>query len=208
MAVQLNWKGDGSEINPFIVESTNGLVQAFRIKNSNLFISLKNCTLDHVIFDRCKNLLISQSSFNQLVLMTCSNFIIDNCAISDLTIWTSKRNHLRNCSISKISTHLWSRKNIYEDCQLGDESIDAITKGTVPVTSVAKIIPFIILTLGLALSYLIFDALVFPKKFELIDLIGIIIVGSVFIFGVLSWIIVLLTKKHLPNKIISEKDSI
>lgn len=129
------------------------------------------------------------------------------CSVDDFSIDNSNRNHIKNCVINNISTFIFSRNNSFEDCEVKKDIVDATIRRTMLINFIAKSIPFMILTLGLVLSYFIVDLLVFSKKLELFNLMGIIVIGIVFVFVLITWIIVLLSKKEPPplNKIISDK---
>lgn len=207
LSIENRWKGKGTKDEPYIVESTEGFDKEIRIKKPKLFLYIKNLDLQHIMLENCDGFIVEKCNFKTLVLSSCKNFKITGCSVDDFSMDNSNRNYIKNCTITNISNFIFSRKNIFEDCTIKEEIIDAITKRTMLVNFIAKSIPFTILTLGLVLSYLIVDLLVFSKTLKLFNLVGIIIVGIIFVFGLIIWIIVLLTKKRPPplNKLISDK---
>ncbi|MFX0041362.1 MAG: hypothetical protein ACFE8L_00490 [Candidatus Hodarchaeota archaeon] len=204
LAIENRWKGKGTKDELYIVESTNGFDKEIRIKKSKLSLYIKNLDFQYVMFENCDGFILEKCNFKTLVLSSCKNFEITGCSIDDFSMDNSNRNHIKNCTITNVSTFIFSRNNNFEDCTIRKDIVDATIKRTMLINFIVKSIPFTILTLGLVLSYLIVDLLVFSKTLELVNLMGIISVGIVFIFGLVTWIIVLLNKRHPPKKIISE----
>jgi len=170
LAIENRWKGKGTKDEPYIVKSTEGFDKEIRIKKPNLYLCFKTIDFQYIMFEVCDGFILEKCNFKTLVLSSCKNFKIIECSFGDFSMRNSNRNHIKNCTITNISTFLFSRKNNFEDCKIIDDVVNAITKRTMLITSFAKTIPFLILTLGLALAYLVIDTLFFSKKDELINL--------------------------------------
>jgi len=206
LAIENRWKGRGTKDEPYMVESTEGFDNEIRIKKPKLYLNIKNLDFQYVMFENCHSFILEKCNFKTLVLSSCKNFEIKGCTVGDLSMEDSNRNHLKNCTIKNINTFFFSRKNTFEDSTV--KKNDAIIKRTMLITLIAKLIPFTILALSLALFYLVIDTIFFSDNFEVYNLVGIILIGIIFIFGLVTWIIVLLTKRHPPKKISSDKDFI
>lgn len=132
-AVNEKWIGNGTSENPFIIESTHSLSDKSVIKNTSLYILIKNCTFKSLILKKCKNLKFEGCTFEVLALSKCSRITLDNCSFKtnlelryshNLYIQDSHipflifsmcyENRFKTCTINRIYNH-FSRANIFEN---------------------------------------------------------------------------------------------
>ncbi|MFX1488508.1 MAG: hypothetical protein ACFFBI_05130 [Promethearchaeota archaeon] len=142
----LECKGKGTEEDPVIIEPSEDLPKSFKIKNSNLFIIVRDCTLRALNFDSCKNVKLENCEFIQSTLVKCSNFriinltytkklklnfsndiIIEDCNIKRLDIYRSNSNVIRDCNISKLK-HIRSDNNNFKANELPESQKKHIEK--------------------------------------------------------------------------------
>ena len=132
-----NWKGTGTETDPFLVEQGSTLPDIFYLLKVDLFIVLKN--LEFKIFElrECKNVKLQDCSIKTLNLSQSSDILIKKCNILHLNILNSKRNTFDNCKIVPTDVpegrairffDLKSRANIFRNCELDEESKEIISK--------------------------------------------------------------------------------
>lgn len=132
-AMDENWIGNGTLDNPYIIDSTHSFADKSVIKNSSLYILIKNCTFVSFILNRCKNLTFEQCTFEFLALSKSSKITLKNCSFKDsleliyvnnsyiedsfipfLIFSMCYENHFKTCTVTRIYNHS-SRANIFEN---------------------------------------------------------------------------------------------
>ncbi len=132
-AISEQWSGKGTSEDPFIIESSHSFPHQTLLKDSALFILVKNCTFKYLALKRCKHVRFEGCVFAVLQLLKCSEIIITNCTfkmrldlitshdsyirdslIPFLRFGKSYKNHFKACTITQIANH-FSRANIFED---------------------------------------------------------------------------------------------
>lgn len=127
------WIGNGTEENPFIIESTHSFLDQSTIKTSALHIIMKNCNFKTFMLNRCRNIKFEDCVFEYLALSKCSKIKIKSCSfqitlefryshnsyiegshIPFLIFSMCYENHFKTCKITKIYNY-FSRANTFED---------------------------------------------------------------------------------------------
>ena len=93
---EMGWKGTGSQEDPIIIDSINGVVNVVRFKNISKYIMIKN---------------ISQW---KIKLIKCQNIIIENCEIAFLKILGSHHINILNSKILVGTLH-YCRDSIFKN---------------------------------------------------------------------------------------------
>ncbi|MFW9990104.1 MAG: hypothetical protein ACFFC3_15780, partial [Candidatus Odinarchaeota archaeon] len=197
LAQTLNWKGNGTETNPIIVESVERLPQIFSI-TSNLYITIKSCVLDHLILYNCQNISIESCSFNILGILKSSKSQIKNSKISTLNLEYSRNIYFLVCSILKANS-VKSQANIFENCDLSNDTLQSLQESHYELATLAKQLPYIIIAAAFGIVVLTFINISSSTPF------GLYWYLSVFMLAGLVIAFILLSrrqKKYIPNKII------
>ncbi|MFX1281341.1 MAG: tetratricopeptide repeat protein [Promethearchaeota archaeon] len=140
LSVEQNWKGSGTEIDPFIVSSPHPFPEDYNIliKDSNLYIKFNQCTFYSFKIKNCENISFNGCQFNDLsILRSTDTFLTDvnvqylylkssfhinikKSSIISLNLTNSFMNSIKGGSIQKISKmrspdNLIDVKNISEE---------------------------------------------------------------------------------------------
>ena len=127
----LECKGNGTEKNPVMIDSSQILPVVFSIRNSKLHVILRNFTAKQVSlfyvqnakFEECKirGLILFNSNDNKIINSTfrwnlnfndSNNNSIENSSINKIRLNKSNHNRFKNCEISKIKFNQ-SQKNSF-----------------------------------------------------------------------------------------------
>ncbi|MFX0178509.1 MAG: hypothetical protein ACFE85_20030 [Candidatus Hodarchaeota archaeon] len=161
LAKMNNWKGKGSETNPYIVEMGATLPDILYLLKIDLYILFKNCNFKIFELRQCKNVLLQECSFETLNLSASSDIMIKNCSVSRLNILNSNRNTFDCCKIIPIGVpegcavrffDIKSRANIFKNCELDNDSREIISKKNISsdiylLTGLGIIIAFFIISI-------------------------------------------------------------
>ncbi len=140
----LNWHGNGTANDPYIIDSYENFPTELRIYQSTLYISIKNCNLKYFTMKKCKNIILENCAFKSLRLHKCVDIQIENCTLNqklalinchNLKIYDSTipllsfircfENHLKNCSLDQTNNH-FSKGNIFEQIDTPISDFDTI----------------------------------------------------------------------------------
>ncbi|MFW9872715.1 MAG: hypothetical protein ACFFG0_06390 [Candidatus Thorarchaeota archaeon] len=114
----LECKGSGTEDDPVIIEPSADLPKDFIIRNSNLYIHIKNCTIPHLTLEKCKNVMVEGCTLSICVLHKCLNITVKNSSISNfLTVYVSHGNIIEDVTINKLNIH-HSNSNLVKKCKI------------------------------------------------------------------------------------------
>ena len=155
LATTLNWNGNGTENDPIIISSNEGLPQKFAFTSSNLFITILNCNFDYIIFSECKNITLENCSLETLVYIRSLNNLVKRCIISKLRFVFSYENSFNNCSISKLFK-MGSEDNTFEDCTLSDKARKAARTDFLDTTDIMKALRFGVIIGGFITLFYVF----------------------------------------------------
>ena len=127
----LECKGDGTEENPVMIDSSQKLPEVFSIRDSKLHVILRNFTAKQVTlfyvqntkFEECniRGLILFNSNFNKIINSTfkwnlnfndSNNNSVENSSINKIRLNRSNHNRFKNCEISKIKINQ-SQKNSF-----------------------------------------------------------------------------------------------
>jgi len=143
LARTLNWNGKGTETNPIIIESIDGLPQIFSII-ADLYIKIKDCTFDHIILYTCQNISIEHCSFDKLGILKSSKVRVENSTLSNLNLEYSNGNNFSECSIAKVKI-VKSQANVFENCELTNDVAKSLQESQYELANLVKQLPYIIL---------------------------------------------------------------
>ncbi|MFW9988885.1 MAG: hypothetical protein ACFFC3_09540 [Candidatus Odinarchaeota archaeon] len=143
-AKELNWDGSGTESDPIIIESTEGIPSNFEVINSSLYINIHNCKFKNIHIRKCENISINSSEFNYLIIVFSSNLLIrestiknklelaighniilKNNAITLLSMNYCYENEIIDCKIKNIDIK-YSRANLLQENELNYNSLKNI----------------------------------------------------------------------------------
>jgi hypothetical protein len=185
LGAKLNWKGNGSEGDPIIISSSEGIPKKFAIISSTLYIKIVNCTLDYIIISECKNITLEMCSFQTLGLIRSLYNLANNCTISKLRIAFSY-NNFKECSISKV-LNIGSEENLFENCTLTDKAQKSLGKDFLDATDFMKILRFAIIVGGIATIILVFFYFLNKIPLEINMVLSIlIIIGFILVYLLLN----------------------
>jgi len=153
IVIENNWSGQGSEKNPYIIESSfESYLQSTTYINSRYFhIHFKNCNFRNntIFFERCQNIILENCQFSKrvlihdsieitliscsfsdkLTLMKCNNIKIEYSNILSLELDLSYNNYIKNCRIAKLYNYL-SRGNTLKSNDIPSIYLKSFTKGS------------------------------------------------------------------------------
>lgn len=200
LAKTLNWNGKGTESNPIIIESIDGLPQIFSII-ADLHVKIKDCTFDHVILYNCQNISIENCSFNTLGVVKSSKILVKSSTLSNLNLEYSNDNNFKECSIAKAN-NVRSQANIFENCTITNQVKRVLEEGLFELSKVVRQFPYIILAAGFGIAVFTVIHIVKSIPFGLYWYLSLIIFfGLIVVFTFLSKS----QKEYTPNKIISNQ---
>ena len=129
LSKQLQWQGSGTEHDPFIITSSDGLAKEFRVLQSNLYIIFRECNLDIIWLTKTQNIRLENISFKKFILDACQGMGIKGCDIPFLSITDSKDNYFEQTTISAVY-NVRSNANIFKNCQFAEGISSIIAKGS------------------------------------------------------------------------------
>ena len=99
----LNWKGDGTESNPIIIESLEGLNQYLRFKDIKSHIIIRNVELCEFYVQSCQNFSIENCTVYYLWINYCRNVKVEKSTIVNIDMRFSGACTVRNNNFHKDS---------------------------------------------------------------------------------------------------------
>lgn len=128
LSVEHKWKGNGTENDPFIIESSHPFSKddIISIKDSRLNIQFKKCQFDSIKIKKCSNLNFQECQIENLTFNRSSNSSISNCKIKNVSIRASVHINIEDSIINSLNL-LNSFLN-----SIKDGSIQGITKNCSP----------------------------------------------------------------------------
>ena len=112
------WKGEGIFSDPLVIDNIDGLQPFMSFKTNDLFIHIKNITVFHISFKRCKNITIENCKIGSLRLERCSFISVRKNKISEIPIIYSRACNIEGNQISK--------ENIDKDHSIYEENLDKV----------------------------------------------------------------------------------
>ena len=125
----------GTEDDPVIIEQSEKLPLSFVVRNSSLFIEIRNVNIYYISLRTSRNILVKDCKLTRSELGHCSkieyrntvvsksmsiyttnNIQIKDCTIGKLKLNRSNSNIIKNCSIAKIKTTI-SKDNVFESIE-------------------------------------------------------------------------------------------
>lgn len=158
LAKKLNWSGTGAENDPIIIVSNEHLPQKFAILENKLYISINNCTFEHMDLYKCWNVSAENCSFNRLNLFYSFRNTFTKCQIHKIGFSFSSGNKFRQCSVSK-TYQAFKEKNQFEECILTKSARKRLNLGLFDGADYSKILPIFILLLCFFPLFWIFEAI-------------------------------------------------
>lgn len=172
MAINAQWEGDGTARSPYIIENEHPFTQQTILKDTSLFIYIKNCSFKYLTLNRCKNIKFSGCTFEVLQLLKCSDIQIEDCRFNsklDLTrssntqifnstiqmlyLFLCYENTFKICKISQIYNH-FSRANTFEQIDTDIQDFDTIL-GVKPRSFYVWVIGFTIIGIMALISTIV-----------------------------------------------------
>jgi len=197
LATILKWIGNGTENDPLIINSTEGLPQKFSI-SVNFFLDIKDCSFDHIILYDCQNVSIENCSFNTLGVLNTSEISVKRGSLSNLNLDHCTNSYFKECTIAKVYNYK-SRGNTFENCNLTNEIKDKLIKSLNGILKLLKQLPWIILATGCGIAVFTFLYILNSTTFGLYWYLSTI----TFIGLVIVYILLLRYLRKLPpNKIL------
>ncbi len=132
LAEKLNWKGKGTEDDPFIINDPNPLPKEFLITYSELFIvienckwfglgllgvknlKINNCIIRNLYLEYCSTLVLEQVKVKSLVMKNCTEIVCLSCYLSEVELKLSTWNAFSNCILLRIYEDEFSGHNVFE----------------------------------------------------------------------------------------------
>lgn len=116
--VVLECKGNGTEENPVIIDSSKKLPEDFFIQNSKLHVILRNFTAKKVTLFNVQNAKFEECNIRGLILFNSNdNKIINSTFKWNLNFKDSNNNYIENSSIKKIRLDK-SNHNRFKNCEI------------------------------------------------------------------------------------------
>ena len=138
------YQGKGTEDDPILIQSQKYQFDPVEIRNSSLFIILRNCEIDKAFYVKCKNLFIEKCTFNKCNFGKCSNIIIKNCVVNQLLgLHQCHDMQIKQCTIQKLKLS-YCHKNMIELCNINQISYNMsrdniFEKNKIPTSELSKI---------------------------------------------------------------------
>lgn len=216
-AEEHNLQGTGSNDNPLIFSKSFSI--PITLYDSDLFITFKQCTLDALKLNNCKNITfqdvelkgfhfnkcalikLNECKMSSLVIRNSSQMEILNCNIKRLTLAKSYNNYIKECNVDFNIDNFYSRENTFDHVTLQNldlkdsVKINELIKGKLPKT---YLLSFAVIP---ALLYAAFWAF---TTTELVYTI-MIVVSIIIAFSLISTVLLVSytkAKRFEPNKII------
>jgi len=200
LARQFNWEGKGTEEEPIIIASSEGLAKEFRILQSNIYIRFKDCKFDIIWLRECQNIRFENISFKKLILEKNSNIKFFECDIPFLSLSDSQDNYFERCTIESTYS-VRSNVNVFRNCSFPEDMIKILKKGT--FLPVLKYIYLLTLVLGSGFFYFLISS---GFSFTLDSAPVLIAFGGGFVMSLLLSIIGFFGKAPSTNIIIVDND--
>ena len=100
---KLNWRGDGTEWNPFIIESMDGLSKRCRFKGIKSSFIIRNLELSELDLINCQNITFESCKVYKFRIKFCHDLKIENSSIANFNVSFSKGNVFKNNTFGKYS---------------------------------------------------------------------------------------------------------
>ncbi|MFW9969591.1 MAG: hypothetical protein ACFFDF_05270 [Candidatus Odinarchaeota archaeon] len=198
---KLEWKGVGTEIDPIIIPSEEGLPQLFSILGSKLYLKIIDCRFDHIILYNCQNVSIDNNSFKILGIFKSSGIDIEYCDISNLNLDHCSNCLFKNCSIEDVG-NLRSHGNVFEHCQITTKAQKKLLQGLLELPNL-KYWPIVVIAAGFGITAFTLIHILNSVPFSIYWYL------SVISFPILIIILIYLSKikkRNIPNKIIPNQN--
>ncbi len=121
---ELNLKGLGSNDDPIIIDSVEGISNFFNIIDSNLYIRIKDCNFSYlkgVTITNSSNITIENCKFNIIIIRKCSDLDLKNIDILQFSyIKISERIRIEACKTDRLDMYSVKHSDIIKS------SIDAL----------------------------------------------------------------------------------
>jgi hypothetical protein len=117
---QFSKEGDGTIENPILIDPSSSFPENLQIRESDLYIQIKDCSIHTLILKNCKNVTISKCQFHDLRLEKSTIVEVDDSRFQKaLVVLNSKFIKIKDCSINLLSlTH--SHNNTISNCVIED----------------------------------------------------------------------------------------
>lgn len=155
LSKQLGWQGSGTEHDPLIITSSDGLTQEFRILQSDLYIKFEESNFDIIWLRECKNISLEKISFKKFILDKCQGITIKECDIPLLSLADSQDNYFELNTISSAH-NVRSNANTFRNCQFAEGVTKILRKGT--FSQAVKYFHLFTLVLGAAFLYFLISS--------------------------------------------------
>jgi hypothetical protein len=138
--------GTGDENDPVIIEPSENLPLSFVVRNSSLFIVIRNVDIYNISLRMSRNIVVKDCKLTNSHLANCStieyrntiitkfmpiyncnNIQVKDCKIGKLKFYQSNSNVIKNCTIAKIKTTR-SNDNIFESISLPEAQLNKLEK--------------------------------------------------------------------------------
>lgn len=127
LAIDLGWKGTGTNNDPLIIDNSSELPQRIMILNSSMFINIVERQFVSMVVDTCQNITFDKCTFEILGVLRSSHINVSQGDISLLGLGRSSNNHFKECTIIK-GFNLNNQSNIFSDCVFNKKSYKTFQK--------------------------------------------------------------------------------
>lgn len=99
------FKGNGTQEDPYVIDSTVELPEEVFITNVDVFVLIKSREIKLLELIKCKKIIVKDCKFTKLTLSKCRGLSILNSDINTLTVIRSKDIKFKKCKISILFRH-------------------------------------------------------------------------------------------------------
>jgi hypothetical protein len=100
----LNWKGTGTQDNPIIIDSLEGINEYLRFKDIKSHIIVKNITLIELYVNSCHNIIFQNCTVYYFWIEFCHDILVEDSTIVNFHVEFSKGNVFRK---NKLHQNSW-----------------------------------------------------------------------------------------------------
>jgi len=111
LKIEMNWKGNGSELDPIVINQAGPFPLTVKIYRSRLYYQIKNLTIEKLTCRNAHNISIENCIIKNLIISSCDNLTFLNNTILKLKIMFTKGSTFidnKFAQIDKIKQNFYS----------------------------------------------------------------------------------------------------
>lgn len=93
---ELKWSGEGTSLNPLIINSLGNYPPSIILRKTNCFIHIKNLHRIYLQLICCKNCVIEQNTIHHLALHNCQKIVVNHNTILEVETYYGGANFIGN----------------------------------------------------------------------------------------------------------------